>query len=139
MSTTWVMLCKLLDSVRLSLVRRACRLTKNARDLYHAMIYMFLHPGDIDADKVIFPGQGTVQLMLLFTALLAVPWMLLPKPFILKRRHEAATKRVSGPGWCNLTTYTFPYMHCSPAASTACVFTNRRHHDALFTSLLLEQ
>ncbi len=32
---------------------------------------------------------GTVQLLLLFVLLIAVPWMLIPKPLILKKRHEA--------------------------------------------------
>ena len=32
---------------------------------------------------------GTVQVVLLLVLLVAVPWMLLPKPLILKKRHEA--------------------------------------------------
>lgn len=61
-------------------------------DLYHVLIYMFLHPGEVDGAGFAFEGQGTVQNVLLLAALVAVPWMLLPKPLILKARHEAAQK-----------------------------------------------
>ncbi len=37
----------------------------------------------------LIPGQGGLQLFLLLVSLFAVPWMLLPKPLILKKRHEA--------------------------------------------------
>ncbi|KXZ50572.1 hypothetical protein GPECTOR_16g747 [Gonium pectorale] len=61
-------------------------------DLYHVMIYMFLKPGDVDAQGFMFSGQAFVQVTLLLVALVAVPWMLLPKPLILKARAEAAAK-----------------------------------------------
>jgi V-type H+-transporting ATPase subunit a len=38
-----------------------------------------------------------LQVVLLLVAFAAVPWMLLPKPLILKKRHEAA-QNVSGAG-----------------------------------------
>ncbi|CAA3004268.1 Vacuolar proton ATPase a3 [Olea europaea subsp. europaea] len=38
--------------------------------------------------KVLFPGQKTTQLVLLLLALVSVPWMLLPKPFLLKLQHN---------------------------------------------------
>lgn len=59
-------------------------------DLYHVLIYMFLKPGEIDNTGFAFQGQGLVQNTLLLLALVSVPWMLLPKPFILKARHEAS-------------------------------------------------
>lgn len=56
-------------------------------DLYHVMIYMFLSPmGDLGENQL-FPGQKYLQITLLLLALVAVPWMLLPKPLILRSRH----------------------------------------------------
>ncbi|GMN55745.1 hypothetical protein TIFTF001_024866 [Ficus carica] len=57
-------------------------------DLYHVMIYMFLSPTDDLGENQLFAGQKTIQLVLLFLALVAVPWMLLPKPFLLKKQYE---------------------------------------------------
>ena len=69
-------------------------------DLYHTMIYMFLTPGDVDCggecpENQMYPGQGFVQVLLLLAALVAVPWMLLPKPLILKKRNEDRTRSLS--------------------------------------------
>ncbi|GLC52630.1 hypothetical protein PLESTB_000651000 [Pleodorina starrii] len=61
-------------------------------DLYHVMIYMFLSPGTVDSAGFLFKGQDSVQVLLLLVALVAVPWMLLPKPMILKKRAEAAAR-----------------------------------------------
>ena len=38
--------------------------------------------------SVFYPGQQGVQTFLLILALLCVPLMLFPKPFILKRQHQ---------------------------------------------------
>ncbi|KAJ8450916.1 hypothetical protein Cgig2_032541 [Carnegiea gigantea] len=62
--------------------------TGSQADLYHIMIYMFLSPTDDLGENQLFPGQKTAQLVLLLLALVSVPWMLLPKPFILKAQHE---------------------------------------------------
>jgi hypothetical protein len=40
-------------------------------------------------ENLMYPGQSAVQLMLVLLMLVCVPWMLLPKPLILKKRHEA--------------------------------------------------
>jgi len=70
-------------------------------DLYHVMIYMFLSPGNADCagegadggpgcpENVLFYGQGGLQVFLVLIALFAVPVMLFPKPYYLKKRHEA--------------------------------------------------
>ncbi|CAH8369403.1 unnamed protein product [Eruca vesicaria subsp. sativa] len=63
--------------------------TGSQADLYHVMIYMFLSPTDELGENQLFPHQKTVQLVLLFLALVSVPCMLFPKPFILKKQHEA--------------------------------------------------
>lgn len=57
-------------------------------DLYHILIYMFLSPTDDLGENQLFFGQKTLQLLLLFLALISVPWMLFPKPFLLKKQHE---------------------------------------------------
>ncbi|KAL4273460.1 hypothetical protein GQ457_13G007540 [Hibiscus cannabinus] len=62
--------------------------TGSQADLYHIMIYMFLSPTDELGDNQLFQGQKKAQLVLLLLALVSVPWMLLPKPFLLKRQHE---------------------------------------------------
>ncbi|EPS59200.1 hypothetical protein M569_15610, partial [Genlisea aurea] len=62
--------------------------TGSQADLYHVMIYMFLSPTDELGENQLFPGQKTTQLVLLLLALVSVPWMLLPKPFLLKRQHD---------------------------------------------------
>lgn len=87
--------------------------TGSQADLYHVMIYMFLSPTDDLGENQLFWGQRPLQvlfctilmrmvyscvpyfhqlceilqILLLLLALIAVPWMLFPKPFILKRLH----------------------------------------------------
>uniref|UniRef100_A0A6M2EZD1 V-type proton ATPase subunit a n=1 Tax=Populus davidiana TaxID=266767 RepID=A0A6M2EZD1_9ROSI len=63
--------------------------TGSQADLYHVMIYMFLSPTDELGENQLFPRQKIVQLVLLLLALVSVPWMLLPKPFLLKMQHQA--------------------------------------------------
>ncbi|KAG9441792.1 hypothetical protein H6P81_017646 [Aristolochia fimbriata] len=57
-------------------------------DLYHVMIYMFLSPTDDLGENQLFVGQKTLQLVLLLLALISVPWMLLPKPLLMKKQYE---------------------------------------------------
>lgn len=62
-------------------------------DLYHVLIFMFLKPGVVDEAGLVYGDadgnlQATIQVFLLVVAFVAVPWMLLPKPLILKKRHE---------------------------------------------------
>ena len=75
-------------------------------DLYHVMIYMFLQPGNVDCtdkltgiagcpENVILGNaafQSFFQNLLLLIAFVCVPWMLIPKPYILKKRHEEGLK-----------------------------------------------
>lgn len=62
--------------------------TGSKADLYHILIYMFLSPTDDLGENQLFIGQKFFQLLLLFLALISVPWMLFPKPFLLKKQHE---------------------------------------------------
>ncbi|XP_065007349.1 V-type proton ATPase subunit a3-like [Musa acuminata AAA Group] len=62
--------------------------TGSQADLYHVMIYMFLSPTDDLGENQLFPGQKTLQLVLLLLALISVPWMLFPKPILLRKQHN---------------------------------------------------
>ncbi|KAL8060353.1 hypothetical protein ABFX02_02G019400 [Erythranthe guttata] len=62
--------------------------TGSKADLYHVMIYMFLSPTDDLGENQLFSGQKMTQLVLLLLAFVSVPWMLLPKPFLLKMQHN---------------------------------------------------
>uniref|UniRef100_A0A5B7AFV2 V-type proton ATPase subunit a n=1 Tax=Davidia involucrata TaxID=16924 RepID=A0A5B7AFV2_DAVIN len=62
--------------------------TGSQADLYHVMIYMFLSPFDDLGENQLFWGQSVLQVILLLLAIVAVPWMLFPKPFILKKLHS---------------------------------------------------
>jgi len=82
-------------------------LTGSTADLYHVLIGMFLSPGDIHCadqprlnpetgemepscpENVMYTGQASFQVFLVLVAFVCVPWMLFPKPYILKKRHEA--------------------------------------------------
>ncbi|GAB4859248.1 V-type proton ATPase subunit a1 [Ancistrocladus abbreviatus] len=67
--------------------------TGSQADLYHVMIYMFLSPMEDLGENQLFWGQKPFQILLLLLAVIAVPWMLFPKPFILKKLH---TERFQG-------------------------------------------
>ncbi|XP_052200901.1 V-type proton ATPase subunit a1-like isoform X1 [Diospyros lotus] len=62
--------------------------TGSQADLYHVMIYMFLSPFEDLGENQLFWGQTALQITLLLLAVIAVPWMLFPKPFILKKLHS---------------------------------------------------
>ena len=80
-----------------------------------------------------FRGQGGLQLFLVLIAFLAVPCMLLPKPLILKKRHEQRTQarasygllspddnafrfqRYSG-GWRAVVWSCMPWSRCARRA-----------------------
>ncbi|ORY01540.1 V0/A0 complex, 116-kDa subunit of ATPase [Basidiobolus meristosporus CBS 931.73] len=56
--------------------------------LLNMLIYMFLSPGSVSPKDQLYSGQGTIQLVLIFIAVVCIPWMLLTKPFILKYKHS---------------------------------------------------
>ncbi|XP_020552422.1 V-type proton ATPase subunit a1 isoform X3 [Sesamum indicum] len=68
-------------------------------DLYHVMIYMFLSPFEDLGENKLFWGQNVLQVILLLLAVIAVPWMLFPKPFILKRLHTEISRSVIHGPW----------------------------------------
>jgi len=66
-------------------------------NLVQTMIKMFLSPGVVEADKQLYEGQASVQVLLLIVALISVPWMLFPQPFIMKWKIEAEQKAGHAP------------------------------------------
>ena len=68
--------------------------TGSTADLYNIMIYMFLSPGSLKPENQLFNGQAGIQVVLVLIALVCVPWMLIPKPLILKKRHETSQYQI---------------------------------------------
>lgn len=67
-------------------------------DLYLLMINMFLSFGESDCGKDCehsdpLYGLGGLNVFLVLVAFCCVPWMLFPKPMILKKRHEKKSGR----------------------------------------------
>ncbi|KAI3450508.1 hypothetical protein Pfo_007173 [Paulownia fortunei] len=86
-----IFLNSLFGYLSLLIIMKWC--TGSQADLYHVMIYMFLSPFEDLGENQLFWGQSVLQVILLLLAVIAVPWMLFPKPFILKRLH---TERFQG-------------------------------------------
>jgi len=56
--------------------------------LLDSLIKMFMDIGNVPVENQIIPGQGGLQVFLILCAVIAVPCLLLPKPYILKWEHE---------------------------------------------------
>ncbi|KAK4773664.1 hypothetical protein SAY87_028683 [Trapa incisa] len=105
--------------------------TGSQADLYHVMIYMFLSPTDNLGENELFWGQRPLQIILLLLALVAVPWMLFPKPFILKKLH---TERFQGRTYGMLGTSEID-LEVEPDSARA-----RQHHeDFNFSEVFVHQ
>ena len=54
---------------------------------------MFLQPGSAPPQSKLYRGQGMVQLVLLMTAAICVPWLLIAKPYLLwKEMHKTPSQ-----------------------------------------------
>lgn len=61
-------------------------------DLKTVLIGMIMSPGKLPPEMVLFRGQNVIQALLTLSAAIAVPWMLLPKPLILRARYNRRRK-----------------------------------------------
>eukprot|EP01156_Anaeramoeba_ignava_P017883 Anaeramoba_ignava/a90244_122.p1 GENE.a90244_122~~a90244_122.p1 ORF type:complete len:867 (+),score=272.03 a90244_122:20-2620(+) len=64
--------------------------------LINTLIKFVLSPGSVKTDDQIYEKQGTVQLILLFMVVISIPWMLCPKPWILRHRIKKKKKMMKG-------------------------------------------
>jgi V-type H+-transporting ATPase subunit a len=70
---------------------------REAPALLNMLINMFLKPGTIEG-PTLFPGQGTLQVVLLGLAGICVPWMLCVKPYIEYKELQ----KIQGQGYVGL-------------------------------------
>jgi len=61
----------------------------NPPSLLNMLIYMFLHPGDVE--DPMYSGQAGMQVFLLGVAAICVPWMLCTKPYLEYREYKKTT------------------------------------------------
>ena len=66
--------------------------------LLNMLIQMFLAPGSVEKESQLYPGQSFVQVVLLLTAFICVPWLLIAKPYLIYQE----TKKTAGAGYIGL-------------------------------------
>lgn len=72
--------------------------------LLNMLISMVLSPGSVDPDTQLYPGQNTVQVILLMLAGICVPWLLIAKPYLQYKE----MKKIQGQGYVGLGTEDIP-------------------------------
>lgn len=65
-----------------------------APNLLNMLINMFLSIGTVEPEEQLFPGQATIQTVLLLISVISIPWLLLSKPLIQRsqEKKKAAAK-----------------------------------------------
>ncbi|KAJ5073322.1 v-type proton atpase subunit a [Anaeramoeba ignava] len=62
--------------------------------LINTLIKFVISPGSVAKDVEIYPNQGLVQLILILVLVFSIPWMLLPKPFVLKANAKKKERKL---------------------------------------------
>jgi V-type H+-transporting ATPase subunit a len=57
-------------------------------------MFLFNYPNDPCGSQVFYDGQKTFQTILLLIVVACIPWLLIPKPFLLKRRHNKQKQKM---------------------------------------------
>jgi len=113
-----------------------------APGLLNLLINMFLSPAQLQPGDEIFSGQLYLQWLLLFIAAISVPWMLLPKPLLLRRDHLAKhgyrplPDHIPTTATTTSTSATTTTSHASSSSSSSSSSSassshqhHRQHHD----------
>ncbi len=69
-----------------------------APSLLNMLIGMVLTPGVVDPESQLYPGQSTVQVILLMMAGVCVPWLLLTKPYLQYKEMQ----KIQGQGYIGI-------------------------------------
>ncbi|KAI0657235.1 ATPase V0/A0 complex [Cubamyces menziesii] len=72
--------------------------------LLNMLIGMVLSPGNVDPESQLYPGQSTVQVILLLLAGVCVPWLLITKPYLQYQE----MKKIQGQGYIGLGAEDVP-------------------------------
>merc|ERR1712224_813294 len=115
-------------------------ITGSTADLFFVMVNLFLSPGtnscgDGCPETDPLYGLGPLNGFLVFVCMVCVPWMLFPKPFILKKRHKA------GGGASNASRYDAldDDLDSSPNAFVAQAADHDGHEEFDFQEIFVHQ
>lgn len=129
---------------------------RNPPSLLNMLIQMFLSPGTVNPDEQLYPGQATVQVLLVLIAVINVPILLLLKPLYLRWEHNrTAAKGYRGIGETSHVTHALDddddeegdtrYMNGRPSTDTdegAMITENigdEEHEEFEFSDVMIHQ
>ncbi len=75
-----------------------------APSLLNMLIGMVLTPGVVKPEEQLYPGQSTLQVILLLMAAVCVPWLLVTKPYLQYKEMQ----KIQGQGYIGLGTDEAP-------------------------------
>ncbi|KAJ1557664.1 H(+)-transporting V0 sector ATPase subunit a, partial [Nowakowskiella sp. JEL0078] len=112
---------------------------RQAPSLLNTLIFMFLSPGNVEKSQELYTGQATVQLFLLFAAVVCVPWMLIGKPYLVWKEshaHKDSLPSVRG-GYQRLEVVGGEYEDMDDDLGEAHEEIAEEHHD--FSEVIVHQ